>query len=236
MTEIIKLEGLIIKKKDINESDRLLTVVTTSLGKHSIIIKGINKSKKRDKTSSDIFSYSKFIAYKKGENFIANTVDSIEVFENIKKDIDKISIGLYMCSILNESLNFGERNSKIYNLALKSFGYLNKEEDINKNWVLLLFFFYKILVEQGVNFILEKGNYFSIENSCLSEIKYENSILLNSVQEKIIRKIYLKKVKELLEEKFLKKDISLIIEVFEKYFNYHLGGSLNLKKYIWEAE
>lgn len=236
MTEIIKLEGLIIKKKDINESDRLLTVVTTSLGKHSIIIKGINKSKKRDKTSSDVFSYSKFIAYKKGENFIANTVDSLEVFENIKKDIDKISMGLYMCSILNESLNFGERNSRIYDLALKSFRYLNKEEDINKNWILLLFFFYKILVEQGVNFILEKGSYFSIENSCISETKYENFILLNPIQERIIRKIYLKKVRELLEENISRKDIFFVIGIFERYFNYHLEGNLNLKKYIWEAE
>lgn len=236
MTEIIRLEGLIIKKKDINESDRLLTVLTKSLGKYNIIIKGINKSKKRDKTSSDVFSYSKFIAYKKGENFIANTVDSVEIFENIRKDIEKISIGLYMCSILNESLNFGERNSRIYDLALKSFRYLDKEEDINKNWILLLFFFYKILVEQGINFILERGNYFSVENSCISEKKYENSILLNLVQEKIIRKIYLKKVSELLEERILEKDIFFVIEIFEKYFNYHLEGSLNLKKYIWEAK
>ena len=236
MTEIIKLEGIIIKKKDINDSDRLLTVFTTAFGKQSIIFKGINKSKKRDKTASEVFSHSKFIVYKKDENFIASSIDSIETFENLKKNIEKISIGLYFCSILNESLNFGERNSKLYDLTLKSFGYLSKEEDLTKNYILLLFFIYKILSEQGVNFKVEEGSYFSIIHSILGEQKYEDSIFLNSSEERIIKKIYTGNVKELLGENIQIKDIFSVLNILEKYFNYHLEGNLNLKKYIWEEE
>lgn len=236
MTEIIKLEGVIIKKKDINDSDRLLTVFTTTFGKQSIIFKGINKSKRRDKTASDVFSHSKFVVYKKGENFIASSIDSINTFDNIKKDIEKINIGLYICSILNECLNFGERNSKIYDLSLKSFGYLSKEENLTKNYILLLFFIYKILIEEGVSFKVEEGSYFSIVNSILGEKKYEDSIFLTPREEKIVKKIYTGNVRELLCEELSSKDIFSVLKIFEKYFNYHLEGNLNLKKYIWEAE
>lgn len=236
MTEIIKLEGIIIKKKDINDSDRLLTVFTTTFGKQTVIFKGINKSKKRDKIASDIFSYSKFIVYKKGDNFIASSIDPIDTFEDLKKNIDKISIGLYLCSILNECLSFGERNSRLYDLSLKSFRYLAKEESLTKNYILLLFCIYKILTEQGVNFKLKEGSYFSIIHSILGNEKYEDSIFLAPREEFIIKKIYEGNVRDLLDDNLPTKDIFNVLSIFEKYFNYHLEGNLNFKKYIWEEE
>lgn len=236
MTEFIKVEGIVIKKKDINDSDRLLTVFTNSLGKQNIIYKGINKSKKRDKTASDVLSYSKFILYKKGENYIGSSIDLLENFESIKKDIEKIGISLYIFFILLEVLKYGERNSKLYDLTLNSLKYMNKETERTKYYLLVVYYLYKILVEEGLNFNLEEGKYFSIKDAYFGKKVKEDSIFLNDFQTNIIQKIYFGKVKDLLKEKLRIEDIKNILELFENYFNYHLEESLNFKRYIWEEK
>jgi len=43
-------KGIIIAKKDIEEADRYITIFMEDYGKVSTVIKGIRKSKKRDKT------------------------------------------------------------------------------------------------------------------------------------------------------------------------------------------
>ena len=42
--KIIKTEGIVLKKKDINEADVILTIFTESLGKIDCLINGIRKS------------------------------------------------------------------------------------------------------------------------------------------------------------------------------------------------
>ena len=43
-------KGIIIAKKDIEEADRYITIFMEDYGKVSTVIKGIRKSKKRDRT------------------------------------------------------------------------------------------------------------------------------------------------------------------------------------------
>jgi len=62
-------KGIIIAKKDIEEADRYITIFMEDYGKVSTVIKGIRKSKKRDKTAVDILSLTDFQFYKKNDSF-----------------------------------------------------------------------------------------------------------------------------------------------------------------------
>ncbi|MGL5663321.1 MAG: DNA repair protein RecO, partial [Cetobacterium sp.] len=74
--KFIKTKGLIIKKVDFGEGDRIITVFSENFGKIDLLVKGIRKSKKRDQSSVDLLTLSNFTFYKKGDNFILNTIDS----------------------------------------------------------------------------------------------------------------------------------------------------------------
>ena len=234
MTELIKFEGIIIKKRDINDSDRLLTVFTTLFGKIQVIFKGINKSKKRDKTSCDVLSYSRFVVYKKNESYIASTIDIIQEYSFIKKNMQKIGVSLYICSLLNEILNFQERKNRIFDITEKSFAYIDKEENEKKIYVLLGFYLYNIIEEEGIKFYIEKGNMFSIKESYLGSKKYKDSQEIGIKEIEIIEEIKNKNSKAIFKKDILLKEIFFIIEIFEKYINYHLELKIELKKYIWE--
>lgn len=234
MTELLKIEGIVINKFDIKESDRFLKIFTPNIGKVDVLIKGIKKSKNRDKIAADVLSYCKVIAYKKNENFIGSSIELIEDYEFIRKDLDKIGVVLYMFSILNNILNDWEQNNELFQFLCKSLKYINKEEEKYKYMTLLLCFMDKVIVLEGISYILENGKNFSIEHSYIGEKEYPNSFLLSEEEYDIILAIRNHKIKNLLKNKINIKYLFNILKIYEKYLNYHLEINLNVKNYILE--
>ena len=235
MTNLIKIEGIVINKKDIGDFDRIITLFSSSFGKVDILIKGIRKSRKRDKIGADILSYSKIVAYKKENSFVGSTVESVKSYDNIRIDMSKIGIVLYIFHVLNNILSENERKSSIYDLLVKSLDYIEKENNIKNSLILLIFFINKIVEEEGIKFNMENGNIFSIQNSLICD-KYSNdSFKLSDSELNIIYKIYFNKVRELLKENIELRDLYSVLIIYEKYINYHMEIHLDLKNYILEA-
>lgn len=235
MTNLIKVEGIVINKKDIGDFDRIITLFSSSFGKIDILIKGIRKSRKRDKIGADILSYSKIVAYKKENSFVGSTVESVKSYDNIRIDMSKIGIVLYIFHVLNNILSENERKSSIYDLLVKSLDYIEKENNIKNSLILLIFFINKIVEEEGIKFNIENGNIFSIQNSLICNKYYNDSFKLTDNELNIIHKIYFNKVRELLKENMELRDLYSVLIIYEKYINYHMEIHLDLKNYILEA-
>ena len=125
-------------------------------GKVSTVIKGIRKSKKRDKTAVDILSLTDFQFYKKNDSLIISNFSTIKDYIGIKSDIDKINIAFYIFSILNQILVENGRNRKIYEVLEKTLNYLDVSNDERKNYLLILYFLYIIIKEEGIS--IENNN------------------------------------------------------------------------------
>lgn len=235
MTNLIKIEGIIINKKDINDFDRIVTVFTGSFGKIDILLKGIRKSTKRDKIGADILSFSRMVVYKKENSYVGTTVESIKSYNEIRQDMKKIGIVLYMFHILNNILTENERKSNLYDLTLKSLDYIEKEKNSINYTILLVYYLHKIIIEEGLKYIIQDGRNFSIKSSIISKDFLGDSIKLNEEEYKIIEMIYFNKVRELLKEKVEVQSLYSVLGTYEKYLNYHMEIYLDLKNYILEA-
>ena len=145
MTNLLKVEGVIINKKDIGDFDRIVTMFTGSFGKIDVLIKGIRKSKKRDKIGADILSFSRMVVYKKENSYIGTTVESVKNYNNIREDMKKIGIVLYMFHVLNNILTENERKSILYDLTLKSLDYIEKEKN-RMNYTMLLVYYVRNII------------------------------------------------------------------------------------------
>ena len=199
MTNLIKTEGIIINKKDIGDFDRIITVFTGGFGKIDILIKGIRKSRKRDKLGSDVLSFSRTVVYKKENSFVGSTVETIKSYENIRRDMKKIGMVLYMFHVLNNILTDSERKTVLYDLTLKSLDYIDREENISNCILLVIYYLNKIIGEEGIKFIIQGGRNFSVKNSVISEELYSDTVKLSREEYHIIESIYFNKVKELLQ-------------------------------------
>lgn len=235
MTNLIKIEGVIINKKDINDFDRIVTMFTGSFGKIDILLKGIRKSKKRDKIGADILSFSRMVVYKKENSYVGTTVESIKSYNEIRQDMKKIGIVLYMFHVLNNILTENERKSVLYDLTLKSLDYIEKEKNSMNYTVLLIYYLHKIIIEEGLKYVIKDGNNFSIKSSVISKELLGDSIKLNEEEYKIIEMIYFNKVRELLKENIGVQSLYSVLGIYEKYLNYHMEIYLDLKNYILEA-
>lgn len=236
MTNLIKIEGIIINKRDVGDFDRIITMFTGSFGKIGVLIKGIRKSRKRDKIGADVLSFSRIVVYKKENSYVGSSIESIKAYTEIRQDMGKIGIVLYMFHILNNILTENERKSILYDLTLKSLDYIEKEKNSMNYTILLVYYLHKIITEEGLKFVVkEEGQNFSIKNSVICEEKYSDSIKLNNEEYKIIKKLYFNKVKELLNEKIEVQWLYSVLSIYERYLNYHLEIYLDLKNYILEA-
>lgn len=95
----IETEGLIIREKSVGESDRLVTVLTQQEG----ILRAFAQQAKRLKSSklsaTQLFSYSRFTIFKGREKYIIDDAQPIEVFFDLRRDMERLSLAQYFCEL-----------------------------------------------------------------------------------------------------------------------------------------
>lgn len=224
-------KGIVISKKDIEEADRYITIFMEDYGKVSTVIKGIRKSKKRDKTAVDILSLTDFQFYKKNDSLIISNFSTIKDYIGIKSDIDKINIAFYIFSILNQILVENGRNRKIYEILEKTLNYLDVSNDERKNYLLILYFLYIIIKEEGIS--IENNN--DMEELQV-EVQTQRKVEIDDNVKKILEYLFKDNLKVVINDEKYKIDyIKKAILVLENYINFNLDTNINTKKILWGA-
>jgi DNA repair protein RecO (recombination protein O) len=187
--KFLSSDGVIIKKIDYGEADRLITIFSRRYGKIQLNIKGIRKSKRRDKNAVEILALSKFVFYRKGERLITTNFELVESFWGIRSNIKNIEIMMYILSVLNNILVENQRKSVLYNYFLKVINYLDKSESEIKNYLLVCHFLSKMIQEEGIAFELSEGEYFDIENSKFRKNSGSYFFKLSKIEKTILENI-----------------------------------------------
>ena len=122
---MIKTEAIVLKKADLNEVDRLLTIYTEKLGKIKISAKGVKKIESKLRYSIEPISCVQLILVE-GKNFLILKDAVIKnQFLNIKKDLEKLKIAKEIAEIIDEAIFGEERDEDIWKLILNTFKTLN---------------------------------------------------------------------------------------------------------------
>ena len=224
-------KGIIIAKKDIEEADRYITIFMEDYGKVSTVIKGIRKSKKRDKTAVDILSLTDFQFYKKNDSLIISNFSTVKDYIGIKSDIDKINIAFYIFFILNQILVENGRNRKIYEVLEKTLDYLNTSDDERKNYLLILFFLNTIIKEEGIS--IENSN--NIEEFQV-DLQNQRRVEIEANVKETLQYLFQDNLKVVINDEKYKIDyVRKAILVLENYINFHLDTNINAQKILWGA-
>jgi DNA repair protein RecO (recombination protein O) len=249
----LECEGIVINKKDYGEADRYVDVFTDKYGKISFGVKQIRKSQKRETTSTDIMTVSKFVFYKKNDRIIVSNFTVIDSYVEIRESIYNFEIGLCIIGILNNILVADEPNTKIYDITKKTLDALKLKGSPKRNYLLLAYYIYFFIKNEGLKYdISSEGLYFSLENSRFYKNKlYENKennkennkqiknfINIPKNVREIMDKLYTNQVKELLIDNngITIEDIKKVINIFERYVKFHLEINLFLKNYLMGVE
>lgn len=98
----VNVKGLILKEQNIGENDKLVTVLTDSLGVLRAFVRGAKKLNSKKQSATGLLCYSKLSLYKTKDSYIIEEAESIESFFGLRNDIEKLSLAQYFCDIAFE--------------------------------------------------------------------------------------------------------------------------------------
>ena len=95
----IETEGLVILEKCVGESDRLVTVLTRQEGVLRAFAQQAKKIKSSKLSATQLLSYSRFSIFKGRDKYIINDAQPIEVFFDLRRDMERLSLAQYFCEL-----------------------------------------------------------------------------------------------------------------------------------------
>lgn len=140
-----KVEGIILKRSNRGEADKILTVFTRSLGKIRVIAKSVRKINSRKGGNVELFNQVSLYLVKGKVIDIVVEATVINSFGSWRSDLKKIGIAYYLCELVDKMLMEGQENNHIYQLLLDALTTLNKARLSQ----LILDFERKLLIELG---------------------------------------------------------------------------------------
>lgn len=95
-------KGLVIREQTIGESDRLVTLLTADLGLVRAFVRGAKQTRSRLASTTSLFAYSDFSLYKGRDAFVVESATPIEVFFELRQDIERLSLAQYFAQLAYE--------------------------------------------------------------------------------------------------------------------------------------
>lgn len=121
MIKQYKTQGIIIRRQNFFETDRLLTIYTKDYGKIKTIAKGVRKPLSRFVGHLELFYLSDFIVAK-GKNLdIITGADLREKFDNLRQDKEIINYAYYISELIYRLIQEDLVNQEIFNLLKRTF-------------------------------------------------------------------------------------------------------------------
>lgn len=135
---VIKTKGIVLATHDMSDNDKMVTILTPDLGKIACAAKGALRPKSTLNAGSQFLSYGEFIIYKGVSSYSINSCEPIEIFYNIRLDIDKLNIASEVAKITSEVTNENENCFRILQLVLNTM-YIISETEKNLDTIMSVF-------------------------------------------------------------------------------------------------
>lgn len=134
----IKTKGIILLESNSSDYDKMLTMLTPGYGKIGCSAKGARRPKSSLLAGTQFLCFGEYVLYKGANTYSINSCEPIEVFYNIRTDLDKLKYASHITKIIIDVTNENDNCYKILQLYLNTL-YTISELDKDLNFVLSIF-------------------------------------------------------------------------------------------------
>ena len=169
---IIKTKGIILAQNNMGDYDKMCTLLTPDLGKIGCSAKGARKPKSTLMAGTQFLCFGDFLIYKGASSYHINSCEPIEIFYNLRLDIDKLTYASKVAKIVNDVTDENQNTYRILQLTLNTI-YMLSETEKDMEFILSIFKIrllsilgFRPVIDKCVNCkTKEKLRYFSFKNS-----------------------------------------------------------------------
>ena len=135
---IIKTKGIVLKTHNMGDNDQMCTILTPDLGKIDCAARGSKRPKSSLMAGTQFLSFGDFVIFKNISSYSINSCEPIEIFYNIRLDIDKLNCASNVAKIVCGVTNENENCYRVLQLTLNTI-YMISESDKDLDFILSIF-------------------------------------------------------------------------------------------------
>lgn len=110
----LRTEGIVIKRRNYGEADRILTILTKDHGKLSVKATGVRKITSRRSSHIELLNHVAMGLYKVNTFPVLTEAKMIEDFAPIKNDFNKVGLAYHLCELVDGLCPDNQENSRVF--------------------------------------------------------------------------------------------------------------------------
>lgn len=124
-SRLFTVKAIIIKRKNVGEADRLVTMFTREHGKLRVLARGVRKVSSKRGPHIEVFSHVVATIHK-GQQDTLTEVSPVTSFEKIRSDLTRVGAAYYLCELIDGLLPIEQPHEDVFSLLIDAFATLSK--------------------------------------------------------------------------------------------------------------
>jgi len=115
-----KTEGIILKRSDFGEADRLLTIFTKRQGKIRVLAKGVRRLTSRKGGNLELFNQVRIFVREGKSLDLVTEVELLRSFGEWRKDLPKVAVAYQLCELADKLTAEHQKHPEVYELLAQN--------------------------------------------------------------------------------------------------------------------
>jgi len=126
---LYRLSAVVLKRRELGEADRLLTVFSPDRGKLTLLAKGVRKPASRKAGHIEPFTYTSFLVARGRSMDLVTQAETIAPHRRLREDLWRSAWAYYACELADAFTQDGDPNAPLFDLLLETLGRLDGGAD-----------------------------------------------------------------------------------------------------------
>ena len=122
----LTIQAIVLRVTDYNDRDALLTVLTRNHGKLTVKARGLRRKNSPLIAPCQLLAYGEFTLFEYKGQYTINEAHSIELFQGLRRDLPKLSLGTYFAQVADVLSQEDLPNPELQSLLLNCLFALSK--------------------------------------------------------------------------------------------------------------
>lgn len=122
---IYRCDAIVLRRMDLGETDRILTLLTDRFGKMRVIAKGVRRPIARLGPHLELFATTRLMLVRGRELDVITGAETVELHGGLRSDLNGLGVASHCAELVDRFLADGDENRLVYRLLGTALAYLD---------------------------------------------------------------------------------------------------------------
>ncbi|MHB8993110.1 MAG: DNA repair protein RecO [Chloroflexota bacterium] len=127
---VYRTKGVVLKRIDLGEADKILTIYTSTNGKLRAVAKGVRRPSSRLGGHVDEFAYSDMLLARGRELDVVTQSQTLDPFRRMREELWRTSYGYYVTELVDSFTEERIENQPLFDLLVSTLRMLAERDDL----------------------------------------------------------------------------------------------------------